>query len=242
MCHFVNRIALLIVFPAFCLAQSRRPSEVLDHYLARSISPQAGCSMIPFAVRLDASIPKLRKEGSMSGLKLISQTGRPIYQSLQFKGDNLVKTAVIGRFLVNEEKSPAGTADYAITKRNYSLDYAKTSAYNGIPAYVFRLRPKRKHVGLLRGELWLDANTAAPLRVWGDFVKSPSMFVRNLRVVQDFQNVSTCSLPLRLLVTVQTRVVGIVELTVWLHPADDVEAAFGPTGASERTDTQGFAQ
>ena len=132
--------------------------------------------------------------------------------------------------------------DYAITKRNDSLNYVKTSAYNGITAYVFRLRPKRKRVGLLRGELWLDANTAAPLRVWGDFAKSPSIFVRSFRVVQDYENASGCSFPLRLLVTVQTRMVGIVEVTVWLQPAYDVQATLGATDASDRTATQGFAK
>ena len=177
----------------------------------------------------------------MSGLEKISRTGQAAYEHVRFTGDSFVKTAVITRFLTHE-KDRARTAEYAITKHNYSVDYDKTSAYNGITAYGFRLRPIRKRLGLLRGELWLDANTAAPLRVWGDFVKSPSIFVRNFRAVQDYQNVSACSLPLRLLVTVQTRVVGIVEVIVWLHPADGVQATLGATGASDRTDTQGFAQ
>jgi hypothetical protein len=112
---------------AFCSTQSLPPSEVLDRYLARSTKPEAGCSSILLAVHLDASIPKLGKERSMSGLKLISQTGQAIYESLRFTGDDFVKTAVIARFLAHEEKSRAGTADYAITKRNYSLDYVKTS-------------------------------------------------------------------------------------------------------------------
>lgn len=178
----------------------------------------------------------------MRGLKRVSQTGQIVYRSLRFTGDNFVKTAVTARFLAEEEEPRTGAADYAVTERNYSLVYEKTSDYNGMTAYVFRLKPRRKRVGLLRGELWLDANTAAPLRLWGDFVKSPSVYIRSFRLVQDYQNLGACSLPLRLLLMVQTRIVGKVEIAVWLHPADGQPATKGTAARGSDSDaTQGFA-
>jgi hypothetical protein len=89
---------------------------------------------------------------------------------------------------------------------------------------VFCLKPKRKRVGLFKGELWLDATTAAPLRLWGDFIKSPSIFVRSSRFVRDYQSLNQCFQPARLLVTVQTRVAGQAEMAVWLHPLDGQQA------------------
>jgi len=153
----------------------------------------------------------------MSGLKVVSRTGQTVYRGLRFTGDNLVKTAVIARFLKNDAKPVAG-AD--VTRQNYSFVYDRNSEYNGLAAYVFRLKPMRKRVGLLKGELWLEAATAAPLRLWGDFVKSPSIFVRKIRFVQDYQSIGDCSQPLRLLITVETRIAGKVEMAVWLHPVD----------------------
>jgi hypothetical protein len=131
----------------------------------------------------------------MVGLKVVSRTGQTVYRGLRFTGDNLVKTAVIARFL------------------------------DKLCAYVFRLKPTRKRIGLFKGELWLDATTAAPLRLWGDFVKSPSIVVRSFRFVPDYQRIGHCSQPLRLLLTVETRLVGKVEMAVWLHPIDHQSAA-----------------
>ena len=52
-------------------------------------------------------------------------------------------------------------------------------------------------------------------------MKSPSIFVRSIRFVQDYQTVRGCSEPLRVLLTARTRIAGTAEMTVWLHPASD---------------------
>ena len=213
---------LALTLPILCSAQSMTPPEALSHYLARSRDQQPGCSDSAFTVRIDASLPALRKQGSMSGLRLISKTGRIVYRGLRFTGDNLIKTAVIARFLANDTNPPERADNVGVTQQNYSFTYAKTADYNGLTAYVFLLKPRRKRAGLFRGELWLTADTAAPLRLWGDLVKSPSIFVRSFRFVQDYQMVEECSQPLRLQVTARTRIAGTVEMVEWLHPADDM--------------------
>lgn len=217
MSHIFEKVALVLLLAGFCPAQSLTPAEALDRYLARSRDRQPGCSNLAFAVQIEAWLPKLRKHGSMSGFKLVSRTGHAVYRGLRFTGDNLVKTAVIARFLANDAEPSDQAAGAGVTRQNYSFLYDKTSDYNGLAAYVFRLKPKRKRVGLLKGELWLDATTAAPLRLWGDLVKSPSIFIRNIRFVQDYQNLDQCFQPLRLLLTIQTRIAGQAEMAVWLH-------------------------
>jgi hypothetical protein len=111
------------------------------------------------------------------------------------------------------------TAD--VTCENYSFAYDKTSDCNGLNAYVFRLKPKHKpRAGLFEGELWLNAATSTPLRLWGDLIKSPSFFIRSFRFVQDYQQLKQCFEPLRLLLTVQTRIAGEAEMAVWLHSVE----------------------
>src|SRR5580700_6042095 len=177
----LRKLVLLVLFAGFCSGQSLTPDEAVDQYLTVSRNRQPGCSEGMFAVQIDASLPKLEKRGSMSGLKVVSRTGKTVYRGLQFTGDNLVKTAVIARFLANDVKAPERMVSTDVTRQNYSFAYIGTSEYNGLAAYVFRLTPMRKRTGLFRGELWLDAATAAPFRLWGDFVKSPSLFVRKIR-------------------------------------------------------------
>jgi len=220
-----RKLALLLLFAAFCSGQSLTPDEAIDRYLIGSHDGQPGCSEQVFAVQIDASMSKLKKHGSMSGLKVVSRTSQTVYRGLRFTGDKLVKTAVIARFLANDTKLPGEDADTGITRQNYSFVYDRTSGYNGLTAYVFRLNLMRKHIGLFKGELWLNATTAAPLRLWGDVVKAPSIFVRSFRFVQDYQSIGDCSQPLRLLLALETRIVGKVEMTEWLHPVDSQSAA-----------------
>ena len=212
---------LAVILPILCSAQSLTPPEALSQYLGRSRDRQPGCSDAVFTTRIDDSLPALRKQGSMSGLKRISRTGQIAYRGLRFTGDKLIKTAVIARFLASST-NPSERADSAgVTQQNYSFTYDRTADYNGLTGYVFLVKPRRKRAGLFRGELWLTADTAAPLRLWGDLVKSPSIFVRGFRFVQDYQVVAGCAQPLRLLVTARTRIAGRVEVVEWLHPAAD---------------------
>ncbi len=203
----------------FVLAQPMPPAEALDRYLAASRGP--ACSEAMFAMQIEASLPKLKKRGTMSGFKLVSQTGQTVYRGLRFTGDNIIKTAVIARFLSSEADPPEQASSAGITRRNYTFTYERTADYNGLAAYVYRLKPIGKRVGLFRGELWLDAATGAPLRLWGDFVKSPSIFIRGLRFVQDYQEAEACREPVRLLVNVQTRIAGEADMTVWLHSVEN---------------------
>ena len=218
--NIFRTLVLSLLSAGFCLAQPLTPDEAIDRYLGGFRERQPASSELVCAVQIDTSIPNLKKQGSMSGLKVVSRAGQTVYRDLQFTGDRLIKTSVIARFLTNDVKRSEKAAGTDLTRLNYSIVYDRTSEYNGLSAYVFRLKPKRKRVGLFRGELWLDAATGDPLRLWGDLVKSPSFFVRNIRFVQDNQRIGTYFEPLRLLLTADTRIAGRVEMAVWLHPLD----------------------
>jgi hypothetical protein len=217
------------------LAAPLSPADALATYLARSGQAQSACSDSVYNVQVHASLPRLRRQGSMSGLKVVSQTGEIVYRGLKFTGDSLVKRAVIARFLADDAHRPAPVAGVAITHDNYTFAYTGSVDYNGLTAYVFQLKPKRKRVGLFRGELWLEASTGMPLRLWGDLVKSPSIFIRSLRFVQDYQELDACVHPLRLILTLGTRVAGTAEMVEWLHPVET------PTAASD-AETDGFTK
>jgi len=218
---------LPLLLPILCSAQQLTPAEALDRYLARVGRPQPAPSASVFTVQIDASMPALHKQGSMTGLKLVSYTGQVVYRGLRFTGDKLVKTAVIARFLSNDINPAVRTAGVAVSRQNYGFTYDKISDYNGLTAYVFLMKPRRKRVGLFRGELWLTADTGAPLRLWGDFVKSPSIFIRSFRFVQDYQTAAECSQPLRLMLTIHTRIAGTVDMVVWQQSAADSPESIG---------------
>jgi len=228
--NWCSAAALALMAPILAWGQALQPPEALDQYLAQQRSERPACSDSVFTVRIDASLPALKRRGTMTGFKRVVQPGQIVYRGVRFTGDNLVKTQVIARFLARETKPQPQAGDIIVTPFNYNFAFARVSKYNGLTAYVFLLKPRRKWAGLFRGELWLDAETAAPLRLWGDLVKSPWIFVRDFRFVQDYQMVRGCSEPLRLLLTTHTLVAGGVEMTVWLQPVFE---------ETEATDTMG---
>ena len=216
--NYAAILALALIAPAADYGQALQPSEVLDRYLANGPDDRPDCSNLVFSVQIDASMPSLKKQGSMTGFRRIVRPGQVVYQGLRFTGDTFVRNQVIARFLTHD-RDPSGQGDVGLTPANYVFTFAKAADYNGLLAYVFLLKPRRKRAGLFRGELWLNANTAAPLRMWGDLVKSPSLFVSSFRFVQDYQTAAGCNAPLRILLTSRARVAGKVEMTVWMRPA-----------------------
>jgi hypothetical protein len=75
------------------------------------------------------------------------------------------------------------TGSTDITRDNYDFVQVREDALNGQRCYVFQLVPKRKSKNLLRGTLWVDANTYLPRRVEGEPAKSPSWWVTDVRIV-----------------------------------------------------------
>lgn len=75
----------------------------------------------------------------------------------------------------------SGSSD--ITRENYDFLLVREEELSGQRCYVLELRPRRKSKNLLRGAIWVDANTYLPHRVEGEPAKSPSWWLRDVRIV-----------------------------------------------------------
>ena len=80
--------------------------------------------------------------------------------------------------------------------------------------HIFQLTPRRKAVGLFHGELWLDADTALPVRESGRFVKSPSMFLKKIEFVREYQIQDGVAIPKHIESTADVRIIGRAELSI----------------------------
>ncbi|SPE23919.1 conserved hypothetical protein [Candidatus Sulfopaludibacter sp. SbA3] len=196
--------------------------EVLDRYLG-SARESRGIDGEARQFVIDASLPRMHKQGGVRGLKLISGAGRVVFTELHFVGDDVIKRAVLARFLSAEANADPAGEDLGVTRRNYRFHYKGNADYNGRTAFVFRTVPTRRLAGLFRGELWLDAETARPLREWGQFVKSPSVFLSDIYFVRDYVPDGPESSPRRTILKLRVAFAGPVELTMWL---DEPPAAF----------------
>ena len=89
---------------------------------------------------------------------------------------------IVRRMLANEAEV---TKDYASTDfspDNYGFRFIREEDVSGQRCYVLELLPRRKDKHLLRGNVWVDANTYMPRRFVGELAKTPSWWVRDVRV------------------------------------------------------------
>jgi len=180
-------------------------------------------------VDIDAKLPKLKKEGRMHALRSISKVGQVTYHALGFSGDSTIKKDVIARYLTAEVQAQGNGQDISITPANYKFKFRGLQDHNGQQTYVFSVSPRKKEVGLFKGEIWLDPATCMPLREQGRFVKNPSIFFKKMEFVRTYDLQDGVSRPQHIDSVVQTRIVGPVELSINFNnyvraPDDETEA------------------
>lgn len=186
---------------------------IIERYVSARSEQQITLRGVQMEVDIDARIPKLKKFGKLHALRNISKVGKITYRMLGFTGDDTVKKDVIGRFLTAEVQAQSGQ-DLSITPVNYKFKYKGSRDVGGRNTYVFHVSPRKKSVGLFKGELWLDVETYMPVRESGRFVKSPSIFFKKMEFVRTYELQQGIAVPQRIDSMVDTRIVGPVELSI----------------------------
>src|SRR5271154_112398 len=74
--NIFRTLVLSLLSSGFCLAQPLTPGDAIDRYLRGSRERQLASSQWVCAVQIDATMPELKKQGSMSGLKVVSRAGQ----------------------------------------------------------------------------------------------------------------------------------------------------------------------
>lgn len=236
---FVFVFSLFLAVPVFAVDDpgsfdSPEGSEIVGRYVAAVAAQRENPRPVQMEMDIDAELPRLKKTGRLHAFRVVPKVGRIVYDALRFEGDNTVKKEVIARYLEAERGARSEYASsIAISADNYKFKYKGEADYVGRTAHVFQLTPRKKRVGLFKGELWVDAETFLPLREWGEFVKNPSVFLRSVYFVRDYIIEDGVSLPRRIISNVDTRLVGAAKLTIWYNnpslgsPSDTGVAAQG---------------
>jgi len=165
---------------------------------------------------IDAQIPKLKEQGKWKMLRKISELGKITYSKLgDFVGDKTVQHEVIARYIQMETggDTPQGQS-IAITPENYKFRLKTKMTAGAQRIYVFELTPRRKAVGLFKGELWLDGATGMPIKESGTLVKNPSIFIKSMAFVNEFSIHDGVAWPSRVICHVDTHLAGRADLDV----------------------------
>lgn len=129
------------------------------------------------------------------------------YTIQQINGSGLGKM-IIGRML---EKEAEVTKDYGatdISPDNYNFRFIREEEVSGQRCYVLELLPRRKEKNLLRGNIWVDANTYLLRRTEGEPAKAPSWWVRDVRIALRYGDVGGMWLQTASEATARVRILG----------------------------------
>jgi len=200
------------------------PNQALTRYFAGLEKNQPWGSE---TVEIEASLPKLKEQGRLRGIRRLLPHGKPQYQVFQLDGSRTVKQQVIARYLSAEIES-AGMAPsaVAVSPANYKFSYAGTTEGESGLAYVFQITPRKKREGLIQGVLWIDAETASAVRMTGYLVKRPSIFLKRVDVTRETNLRDGVAQSRVTHLALDTRLVGRAELTIHERPCGEcVESA-----------------
>lgn len=200
--------------------RDKQAEQILSRYLSASGRGMArGFSSV---ARFIGRLPKMNKTASLAAKRHIDWKGSIEYTDVLLRaGDSTVQKDVIARFMSGEVESalsdPAKEKDRraaAITHDNYKFKYRGLQEISGKQVHVFELNPRKKRVGLFKGELWIDSETGLTVREAGRFVKSPSIFLKRVEFERQYAILDGVSVPKSLTSKIQTRFWGMAELDI----------------------------
>src|SRR5215475_8383685 len=186
------------------------PELALATYQHRAAQQAAELASYSAVTVIRAELPDTSQQGEFELQRKFEAPHSLQFTPLHFTGDGFVKSNVITRLLQSEvdhvqKDDPALTA---ISPANYKFSYKGASTIDDRVVHVFQVKPHKKRVGLFKGRIYLDAHTGTLVRVEGSLVKSPSFFVKHIEFVQQFADIQSFTLPIRMHSEAKARIVG----------------------------------
>lgn len=204
----------------------------LQQYLTATKGQDEKLRGLAMDIEIDASVPSLNRKGKFHALRSISKLGQITYRTITFQGDNTIKNDVIARFLQAEKEASEKGLNLGRTPENYKFKYYGAFGEGDWKLHLFELTPKEKKPGLFQGWLWIESKTGLPVREQGEFVKNPSIFLKRVEFVRDYEIRDGVAVPMKMDSQIQTRIAGKAEMSIRYSNVE--KAAEEPSPAAAR--------
>ena len=186
------------------------PELALDAYLSRAEHQNTRLGAYTAETVIEADLPEVQQHGEYQLQRTYSAPNIMKFKAVRFEGDGSVKTNVISRLLTSEvqnvEKNDGALT--AINASNYKFNYRSDDQIGGRVVHVYAVKPHDKRVGLFKGHIFVDVSTGTLVRAEGEFVKSPSVFVKDIEFVQDYDDFGAFTLPTHLHTSAKAKIYG----------------------------------
>jgi hypothetical protein len=180
-------VANSVPAPPFPPELSAELNSVVSRYVAASEVQREAMFGVQMDITIQGRLTQLRENGLMRVVGYMSKLGELTHDMVDFNGDNRIKTDLMARYLELEQKTKSYGGGMKIAPQDYEFKIKAILKQSDRTIYVFEVSPRKNRVDKFRGELWIDGPTGMPLREAGRFVKSPSLFLTNLRFARDYE-------------------------------------------------------
>jgi len=199
------------------------PAENLafNRYLASLHERDPFTESGPVAVMIEASLPG-HQQSRVLAIRQTNDSERSEYIVLESEGDASVTQQVIEPYLaVREQIEDLPFSTVAITPANYKFRYVGESHTPEGSAFVFRIMPKKRRSGLIRGQLWIDSVSGVAVVQAGYLVKTPRASIHRMEMVRytKLQDGKPCSRITRVAIRTRGAARGYLKMTEF-PPAD----------------------
>jgi hypothetical protein len=201
-------VAVPLVEPA--VLPRMAPELALQVYRGRSVIQAQQLASYSATTLIRAQLPDTSQSGEYEVQQHYSAPRTLAFKAVRFTGDAFVKTNVITRLLQSEvdHLQKDDPALNAISPANYKFSYKGTNELQGRTVHVYQLKPRQKRAGLFKGRIYVDVYTASLVRAEGRPVKSPSMFVKKIEFVQDYEDIGPYTFSAHIHSEATARIVG----------------------------------
>jgi hypothetical protein len=131
------------------------------------------------------------QQAEMNQRLLYTYPGRKQIDIISTSGSSFLQKRVFSRVIQAELEASGDEMRnrVKITPCNYEFRYAGPAAAGGRACHTFDIKPRSRNKFLIEGRIWVDAEDAAIIRVEGRPVGAQSFWLRNPRVVLQYEKV-----------------------------------------------------
>lgn len=209
--------AVALVFGAEAPAPDSNDPHLalLDRFIQTAVEQGPSKRNLTMEMKFTGALTKMKKTGELTATRLVNSQGHVSFEVHGISGDETVKKYVLAKYLSSEQEVSQKDLNNAINHTNYKFKFKRVEEVDGRVAHVYELAPRKKRAGLIKGELWIDEQSAITLREEGQFVKSPSpLFLKKVTFKRLFAIFEGTSLPKQIFIRTETRLAGPAEMEI----------------------------
>jgi hypothetical protein len=136
-----------------------------------------------------AANPRFKQESILEVKTVFRQTGTLESEVVRSEGSQLIRTRVFDKILEAEKEANKTKQEVTITPDNYNFTMVGKEDCKGRPCYNLQITPKHKNKYSINGQIWVDAEDGALVRLQGSPAQRPSFWTLSTQVERRYERI-----------------------------------------------------